>query len=167
MSQKVINLTLADHVLTGKYSKEDDKVLVVLNSSEGVGYTVTLPDLTATDNIEFSFKNIPFGNTGADITIQTANNQLVDGINYSFTVTPYSIQRVVSNKVNTWVLMNTDNNSIVSNPFYLGKNGLRLWRLFIDSTGKLNIDYDTLAGVAASPVWSSGYVQWDGKGTFA
>lgn len=153
-------------MLTGKYSKDDESILVVLDTSENIAYSVTLPDLNSPAGKEFSFKNIPYGETGADVTIQTANNQVIDGKYYNHTVSPYDLASFMSNKKDTWVFMGAGPIAEIHGEIYLGLNGLKYWKIHVDSMGALNIDYDTLAGAASEPVWSEDYWKLDGKGTF-
>jgi hypothetical protein len=52
----IINLSLPDHVLTGRYSQEGEHIHIICNSSAGA-YTVNLPDLRTASNKEFIFYN--------------------------------------------------------------------------------------------------------------
>ena len=165
--QTTINLNPKDKVLSGKYSKNHDTILVVLDTRLSVPYSVTLPDLTMPDNKEFVFKNIAYGEIGADVTIQTVNNQFIDGQYYNTTVSPGRTVSFRTNLVDTWVLIGDNDVGQIQNPIYLGKDGLKLWRFMVDDDGALNLDYDTLAGAGSSPVWSDEYEKWDGRGTFA
>ena len=153
-------------MLTGKYSKDDESILVVLDTSESIAYSVTLPDLRSPMGKEFSFKNIPYGQTGANVTIQTSNNQVIDGRYFTHTIAPYDMKSFMSNKKDTWVIMGAGPIAEINNEIYLGRNGLPYWKIHVDSVGALNIDYDTLAGAAASPAWSEDYWKLDGQGTF-
>jgi len=165
MSQTIINLSPKDKVLTGKYAKEHDTIVVVLDTRLGVSFDVTLPDLSMPKDKEFIFKNLSYGNQGAVVTVKTTNKQHIDGQFYEQEVNPGDTIGFRTNLIDTWVMMGS--NSIVSlNPIYLGRDGKREWRLMVYDDGTFNIDYDTLAGATANPVWSDGYAKYDGRGTF-
>ncbi len=165
MSQTIINLSPKDKMLTGKYSKDHDIIVVVLDTRLNVPFDVYLPDLTYPKNREFIFKNLSYGNTGAIVTVKTINNQYIDGQFYQHEVSQGDTIGLRTNLKDTWVLTGANSN-LSLNPIYLGRNGKREWRLMVYDDGTFNIDYDTLAGATANPVWSDGYASYDGRGTF-
>lgn len=164
MSQIIININPKDKGLSGKYSKDHETILIVLDTRLSIPYDVILPDLTMPDNKEFIFKNMSYGETGADVTIKTTNNQHIDGQNYEYDISPGDVASFRTNLIDTWILIGS--NDAVQNPIYLGRNGKKEWRLWADENGALNLDYDTLGGTGAAPVWSDEYEKWDGRGTF-
>jgi len=165
MSQKTVNLSLSDHVLTGKYSLDHEHILVLLDTSSGIPFSVQLPDLMSPVNKEFMFKNLPLNGNGADVTITTSANQRIDGRDFSHTVKPFNFSSFRSNLKNSWILLDfathSDTGVDVEDPMYIMKNGKRLWRFSIGANDELLIDYDTLRGAASAPVWSIEYQKFD------
>jgi hypothetical protein len=106
--QKTLILTLEDHVLIGKYSADHEHILIIIDSSKGIPYTITLPDLMSPIAKEFMFKNIPHGNSGASITIATSNNQLIDYRDRYHIVAPYNFSSFRTDLKGSWILLGFD-----------------------------------------------------------
>ena len=103
MSQKIITLTHYDASLIGKYDDEDYNVLCILDTSHGIAFSVSLPDLESNNDRAFAFKNLPFGSAGAVVTVSAINGQLIDGVDVSHTVTAGKFATVLTG-LNTWIL---------------------------------------------------------------
>lgn len=106
--QKNITLTCYDKQLLGKYSESDEHLLIVLDTSALIPFTVYLPDLKLPAHKEFQFKNLPFGTVGETVTVSTINGQLIDGRDYTHAVAPFDFVAFRTDLKRTWVLMDVN-----------------------------------------------------------
>lgn len=161
--RKVITLTLEDHNLANKLASVEDDVIVVLDTSRGLPFAVDLPDLFSRSGRELLFKNLPVTGSGggAEVIINTISGQRIDNYYHSYSVLPYESASFCTNMKNTWLATGGG----TPRELVIGIRGLTWWKVWVNSVGALCIDYDRKKGVGV-PDWSTGYVKYDGKGTF-
>lgn len=128
--QKIIR-TPSDNSLAGKISPDTEHVHILLDSSVA-GFTVTLPDATATMQRELIFKNIGSNN----VTIQAQPGQYIDFAT-SHIIRPLDLVSVWSDLVKTWWLL--DANTLGS-PVILkdSANPAHYWQLNVSTLGVLS-----------------------------
>ena len=99
---QIITLNPSDYVLSGKVREGETDVRVICDT-ETAGFTITLPDLLMAINKQFTFYNVPESGAGDVVTVQCVTGQIINDNQTSFTVHPFEVSEIVSDKRKRWV----------------------------------------------------------------